>query len=41
MFFDMKGKSEASLLYDVKILNLNHSPPLQGINGADTMTERH
>ena len=39
MVFDMKGKSEASFLYDVKILIFSHSHPLQGISGADNMTE--
>lgn len=39
MVFDMKGKSEASFLHDVKMLIFSHSHPLQGISGADNITE--
>lgn len=42
MLFDMKGKSEASFLYGVKILTLNRSPLTTGhLGGADdTVTFR-
>ena len=39
MVFDMKVQSEASFLYDVKILISSHSHPLPGISGTDNMTE--
>lgn len=39
MVFDMKVRSEASFLYDVKILILSHSHPLPGISGTDNRTE--
>ena len=39
MVFDMKGQSEASFLYDVKILISSPSHPLPGISGTDSRTE--
>lgn len=41
MLFDMKEKNEMSFLYDVKILILRCPLPLQNMNGADDMTQRH